>query len=123
MWETLRDYFDLVCGKSIFFVGDNLLKVFLARFLIQCEMIVYDIGIPYLDKQYQTVELLLLQNTCKEMCVPLPRIVEKPNNYNQIQHMCELQPNLAITGMVHANPLEARGINTKWGIHFLKNIV
>jgi light-independent protochlorophyllide reductase subunit N len=28
--------------------------------------------------------------------------------------MCELQPNLAIIGMVHANPLEVRGINTKW---------
>ncbi len=28
--------------------------------------------------------------------------------------MCELQPNLAIIGMVHANPLEVKGINTKW---------
>ncbi len=48
------------------------------------------------------------------MCVPMPRIVEKPNNYNKIQCMRELQPNLAIIGMVGANPLEARGINTKW---------
>jgi hypothetical protein len=35
------------------------------------------IGILYLDKRYQAAELLLLQNTCKEMCVPMPRIVEK----------------------------------------------
>ncbi|KAH9530475.1 hypothetical protein CY35_20G004000 [Sphagnum magellanicum] len=84
MWETLRDYLDLVRGKSVFFMGDNLLEVSLARFLIRCRMIVYEIGIPYLDKRYQVAELLLLQNTCKEMCVPIPRIVEKPDNYNQI---------------------------------------
>nr|YP_010269537.1 photochlorophyllide reductase subunit N [Sphagnum junghuhnianum]UIG87292.1 photochlorophyllide reductase subunit N [Sphagnum junghuhnianum] len=118
MWETLRDYLDLVRGKSVFFMGDNLLEVSLARFLIRCEMIVYEIGIPYLDKRYQAAELLLLQNTCKEMCVPMPRIVEKPDNYNQIQRMRELQPDLAITGMAHANPLEARGINTKWSVEF-----
>jgi light-independent protochlorophyllide reductase subunit N len=53
----------------------------------------------------------------------MPQIAEKPNNYNQIQHMCELQLDLAITRMAHVNPLEARGINTKWGICFLKNIV
>ncbi len=34
MWETLRDYFNLVCGKSIVFMGDNLLEVPLAMFLI-----------------------------------------------------------------------------------------
>jgi light-independent protochlorophyllide reductase subunit N len=118
MWETLRDYLDLVRGKSVFFMGDNLLEVSLARFLIRCGMIVYEIGIPYLDKRYQAAELLLLQNTCKEMCVPMPRIVEKPDNYNQIQRMRELQPDLAITGMAHANPLEARGINTKWSVEF-----
>jgi light-independent protochlorophyllide reductase subunit N len=48
----------------------------------------------------------------------MPRIVEKLDNYNQIQRMRELQPDLAITGMAHANPLEARGINTKWSVEF-----
>ena len=48
----------------------------------------------------------------------MPRIVEKPDNYNQIQRMRELKPDLAITGMAHANPLEARGINTKWSVEF-----
>nr|AND48355.1 ChlN subunit of protochlorophyllide reductase [Eosphagnum rigescens] len=118
MWETLKDYLDLVRGKSVFFMGDNLLEISLARFLIRCGMIVYEIGIPYLDKRYQAAELLLMKNTCKEMCVPMPRIVEKPDNYNQIQRMRELKPDLAITGMAHANPLEARGINTKWSVEF-----
>jgi light-independent protochlorophyllide reductase subunit N len=118
IWENLKDYLDLVRGKSVFFMGDNLLEISLARFLIRCGMIVYEIGIPYLDKRYQAAELSFLQNTCKDMSIPMPRIVEKPDNYNQIQRMRELQPDLAITGMAHANPLEARGINTKWSVEF-----
>nr|YP_009668367.1 ChlN [Scapania ciliata]QCW59142.1 ChlN [Scapania ciliata] len=118
IWESLRNYLNLVNGKSVFFMGDNLLEISLARFLIRCGMIVYEIGIPYMDKRYQAAELTFLQTTCKKMCVPMPRIVEKPDNYNQIQRMRELQPDLAITGMAHANPLEARGINTKWSVEF-----
>eukprot|EP00963_Diacronema_lutheri_P014568 scaffold3210_cov4495-Pavlova_lutheri.AAC.4 len=65
-------------------------------------------GIPYMDQRFQSAELELLERTCKELNTPLPRIVEKPDNYNQIQRIRELQPDLAITGMAHANPLEAR---------------
>lgn len=118
IWDGLTDYLDLVRGKSVFFMGDNLLEISLARFLIRCGMIVYEIGIPYMDKRYQAAELALLQKTCLEMGVPMPRIVEKPDNYNQVQRMRELQPDLAITGMAHANPLEARGISTKWSVEF-----
>jgi light-independent protochlorophyllide reductase subunit N len=118
IWESLRNYLNLVHGKSVFFMGDNLLEISLARFLIRCGMIVYEIGIPYMDKRYQAAELAFLQITCKKMGIPMPRIVEKPDNYNQIQRMRELQPDLAITGMAHANPLEARGINTKWSVEF-----
>jgi light-independent protochlorophyllide reductase subunit N len=32
--------------------------------------------------------------------------------------MHELQHDLAITRMAHANPLEAKGINTKWFVNF-----
>jgi light-independent protochlorophyllide reductase subunit N len=81
-------------------------------------MVVHEIGIPYMDKRYQAAELALLQKSCEEMGTPVPRIVEKPDNYNQIQRMRELQPDLAITGMAHANPLEARGISTKWSVEF-----
>lgn len=118
IWDGLKDYLELVRGRSVFFMGDNLLEVSLARFLIRCGMIVYEIGIPYMDKRYQAAELALLQKTCQDMGVPVPRIVEKPDNYNQVQRMRELQPDLAITGMAHANPLEARGISTKWSVEF-----
>lgn len=117
-WDLLNDYIQLIRGKSVFFMGDNLLEISLARFLIKCGMIVYEIGIPYMDRRYQKNELDLLVETCTEMNVPLPKIIEKPDNYKQIQRIKELEPDLVITGMAHANPLEARGINTKWSVEF-----
>lgn len=118
VWENLEDYLKLLRNKSVFFMGDNLLEISLARFLVKCGMIVYEIGIPYMDKRFQSAELALLEKTCIEMDVPIPRIVEKPDNYNQVQRIRELQPDLAITGLAHANPLEARNITTKWSVEF-----
>jgi light-independent protochlorophyllide reductase subunit N len=118
IWAGLEDYMKLVRGKSVFFMGDNLLEVSLARFLIRCGMTCPEIGIPYMDKRYQKAELDFLVKTCSDMGVPMPRIVEKPDNYNQLQRINDLQPDLVITGMAHANPLEARGINTKWSVEF-----
>jgi light-independent protochlorophyllide reductase subunit N len=118
IWENLEQYVKLIRGKSVFFMGDNLLEISLARFLFRCGMTVQEIGIPYMDKRYQAAELALLEKTCQEMGVPLPRIVEKPDSYNQVQRIYELKPDLVITGMAHANPLEARGINTKWSVEF-----
>nr|AOW70769.1 protochlorophyllide reductase subunit N [Monodopsis sp. MarTras21] len=117
-WKLLEPYLKVIKGKSVFFMGDNLLEISLARFLIRCGMYVYEIGIPYLDKRYQAAELTLLEKTCKDMGTFLPVIVEKPDNYNQLNRIKDLQPDLVITGMAHANPLEARGINTKWSVEF-----
>lgn len=118
IWLSLEEYLELLVNKSVFFMGDNLLEISLARFLIRCGMIVYEIGIPYMDKRYQSNELLLLEKTCLEMGVKVPLIVEKPDNYKQLQRIRQLKPDLVITGMAHANPLEARGINTKWSVEF-----
>lgn len=118
IWNGLQDLIEIVRGKSVFFMGDNLFEISLARFLIRCGMIVYEIGIPYMDRRYQAAELALLEKTCREMNVPFPRIVEKPDNYYQITRIHDLQPDLVITGMAHANPLEARNITTKWSVEF-----
>jgi light-independent protochlorophyllide reductase subunit N len=118
IWESVEDYLKLIRGKSVFFMGDNLLEVSLARFLIRCGMTCPEIGIPYMDKRYQAAELELLAKTCQEMGVPLPNIVEKPDNYNQLQRIYDQDIDLVITGMAHANPLEARGITTKWSVEF-----
>ena len=118
IWSSLEEYLELIVNKSVFFMGDNLLEISLARFLIRCGMIVHEIGIPYMDKRYQSNELILLEKTCAEMGVKIPIIVEKPDNYKQLERIRKLQPDLVITGMAHANPLEARGINTKWSVEF-----
>jgi len=118
VWKSLKPLTDKLKNKSDFFMGDNLLEISLARFLIRCGMIVYEIGIPYLDKRYQAAELALLEKTCLEQCQFIPMIVEKPDNYNQIDRIKDLQPDLVITGMANANPLEARGLRTKWSVEF-----
>nr|YP_010485221.1 photochlorophyllide reductase subunit N [Sargassum fulvellum]UVW81015.1 photochlorophyllide reductase subunit N [Sargassum fulvellum] len=118
IWNKMFNYISLIKGKSVFFMGDNLLEISLARFLLRAGMIVFEIGIPYMDKRYQGAELELLQKTCKEKNVPLPIIIEKPDNYNQVDRIRDIKPDLVITGMAHANPLEARGINTKWSVEF-----
>jgi len=117
-WSNLSEYLKLIEGKSVFFMGDNLLEISLARFLVKCGMIVYEIGIPYMDKRYQKSEIDLLEKTCKEKGVLIPKIIEKPDNYNQIDRIRDLRPDLVITGMANANPLEARGISTKWSVEF-----
>ncbi|MEM8810939.1 MAG: ferredoxin:protochlorophyllide reductase (ATP-dependent) subunit N, partial [Cyanobacteria bacterium P01_G01_bin.38] len=118
IWASVEDYVKLIRGKSVYFMGDNLLEISMARFLIRCGMTVPEIGIPYMDKRYQAAELALLEKTCEEMGVPKPKIIEKPDNYNQIQRILATEPDLVITGMAHANPLEARGITTKWSVEF-----
>ena len=118
IWQSVEDYVSLIRGKSVYFMGDNLLEIAMARFLIRCGMTVPEIGIPYMDKRYQGAELQMLERTCQAMGVPTPKITEKPDKYNQIQRILEIQPDLVITGMAHANPLEARGINTKWSVEF-----
>lgn len=117
-WESAKEYLDILKDKTIFFMGDNLLEVSLARALTRAGMTVLEVGIPYMDNRFQAAELELLAKACKEMGKPMPRIVEKPDNFMQVQRIKELQPDLAITGMAHANPLEARGINTKWSVEF-----
>ena len=118
VWQKLEAYIVHIKNKSVFFMGDNLLEISLARFLVKAGMLVYEIGIPYMDKRYQGAELELLEHTCKTRNIPIPIIIEKPDNYNQIDRIKEMKPDLVITGMAHANPLEARGINTKWSVEF-----
>ena len=118
IWENLTPLLKHVQGKSVFFMGDNLLELSLARFFISCGMIVYEIGLPYLDVRYQQAELELLQKLCEQRKIIFPKIIEKPDNSNQIDRILSLEPDLVITGMAHANPLEAKGINTKWSVEF-----
>nr|YP_010261163.1 protochlorophyllide reductase subunit N [Cephaleuros karstenii]UIB39104.1 protochlorophyllide reductase subunit N [Cephaleuros karstenii] len=124
IWDSLNStYSNLIRGKSVFFMGDNLLEISLARFLIRAGMIVYEIGIPYLDRRFQAAELELLEKTCLEMKVPIPRIVEKPDNLFQLQRVRSLNPDLVITGLAVSNPLQYRGLNTKWSTELVFSLI
>ena len=124
IWDSLQaTYLNLIRGKSVFFMGDNLLEISLARFLIRAGMIVYEIGIPYLDRRFQAAELELLEKTCIEMNVPIPRIVEKPDNLFQLQRIRGLNPDLVITGLAVSNPLQYRGVNTKWSTELVFSMI
>jgi light-independent protochlorophyllide reductase subunit N len=135
-WESCQEYLDILKGKSIFFMGDSLLEVSLARALVRAGMTCVEVGIPavpghgagrqgtrryqaaYMDTRYQAAEMALLTKTCEDMGKPLPRIVEKPDNFMQVQRIMKLQPDIAITSKAHSNPLEARGIKTKCSVEF-----
>ena len=124
IWDSVQaTYLNLIRGKSVFFMGDNLLEISLARFLIRAQMIVYEIGIPYLDRRFQAAELELLEKTCIEMNVPIPRIVEKPDNLFQLQRIRGLNPDLVITGLAVSNPLQYRGVNTKWSTELVFSMI
>lgn len=116
VWDGLKEYLHVMRGKSAFLMGDNLLEISLARFLIRCGMTVHEVGMPYMDVRFQQAEVKLLKEACESQGVPLPRIVTKPDNYYQVQRIRDLLPDLVITGMALANPLEARGITTKWSV-------
>jgi light-independent protochlorophyllide reductase subunit N len=57
LWEIILIWY----MENLYFLWEiNFLEVSLARFLIWCGRIVYEIGILYLDKWYQVIKLLLL---------------------------------------------------------------
>ena len=99
-------------------MGDTLLEISLARFLTRCGMHVHEVGIPYVDRFFQGPEMTLFAETCTDMHVSFPRLIEKPDNYNQVQRLRDSEPDLVITGMALANALEARGVATKWSAEF-----
>ena len=66
IWKRMLEYVRLIDGKSVFFMGDNLLEISLARFLLRGGMIVFEIGIPYMDKRYQGAELQLYKKPVKK---------------------------------------------------------
>ncbi|PTQ35628.1 hypothetical protein MARPO_0070s0089, partial [Marchantia polymorpha] len=66
-------------GKSVFSLGDNPLESSLARILV-----IY------------AAESTTFARNLEKMCIPMPRIVEKPDNHNQTQRMLELQPDVSL---------------------------
>jgi light-independent protochlorophyllide reductase subunit N len=86
--ESLEDYLQIIRGKSVYFMGDNLLRTFpgpVSHPLWHDRP--GDWHPLHRTSRYQAAWTCPWSITCREMGTPLPKITEKPENYNQIQRI------------------------------------
>jgi light-independent protochlorophyllide reductase subunit N len=103
--QTLR-------GKKVFFFPDSQLEPALARFLYQeMEMQLTEVGTPYLHAAIMQAELDALP---ADICMSEGQDVDR-----QLDRCIAAAVDLAVCGLGLANPLEAKGISTKWSIELV----
>ncbi len=107
--EALARASEHLGNRSISFLPDSQLEIPLARFLErECGMRPLEVGVPYLDRQLMAPELALLGSGA--------RLVEGQDVERQLDRVADDRPDLTVCGLGLANPLEARGLTTKWSI-------
>jgi len=103
---------EVLQNKRIFFFPDSQLEVPLARFLTrECGMEAVEVGTPFLHKGLVGPDL--------EMLATGPQISEGQDVDQQLDRAIAAQPDLTVCGLGLANPLEARGLTTKWAIELV----
>jgi len=110
--RSLTRYREQLAGKRVFFFPDSQLEVPLARFLAQemCMQLV-EVGTPFLHRTHLAAELAALPSGTS--------VVEGQHVENQLDRCLASQPDLVVCGLGLANPLEARGLTTKWSIELV----
>jgi light-independent protochlorophyllide reductase subunit N len=110
--RTLGRYRDQLAGKRVFFFPDSQLEIPLARFLAnEMGMELVEVGTPFLHRAHLAAEL---QN------LPVgTSVVEGQHVENQLDRCFAAKPDLVVCGLGLANPLEARGLTTKWSIELV----
>jgi light-independent protochlorophyllide reductase subunit N len=102
----------LLEGRSIFFFPDSQLEIPLARFLSrEMGMRLTEVGTPYLHRPHLAEELALLPAEA--------RLSEGQHVEQQLDRCMDEQPDIVVCGLGLANPLEARGLTTKWAIELV----
>jgi len=110
--RALARYRDQLAGKRITFLPDSQLEIPLARFLHhECGMELVEVGTPYLDRQVLAGELDQLPEGV--------RLSEGQHVDKQLDRVYADRPELTVCGLGLANPLEARGLRTKWSIELV----
>jgi light-independent protochlorophyllide reductase subunit N len=110
--RTLGRYREQLAGKRVFFFPDSQLEIPLARFLAnELCMEVVEIGTPFLHRAHLAAELANLPAGTS--------VVEGQHVENQLDRCLASQPDLVVCGLGLANPLEARGLTTKWSIELV----
>ncbi|NBY52274.1 MAG: ferredoxin:protochlorophyllide reductase (ATP-dependent) subunit N [Betaproteobacteria bacterium] len=105
-------YREALAGKRIFFFPDSQLELPLARFLSrELGMQLLEVGTPYLHRQLLGKELELL---------PAGTALSEGQDVERQLDRCESAgPDIVVCGLGLANPLESRGITTKWSIELV----
>ena len=110
--RAIAPHRETLAGKRLFLLPDSQLEIPLARFLShECGMELIEVGTPYLDRQLMASELTLLPAGTQ--------LSEGQHVENQLQRVESQHPDLVLCGLGLANPLEARGIATKWSIELV----
>ena len=110
--RTLGRYRDQLAGKRVFFFPDSQLEIPLARFLAnELCMELVEVGTPFLHRAHLAAEL--------EQLPAGTSVVEGQHVENQLDRCLAATPDLVVCGLGLANPLEARGLTTKWSIELV----
>jgi light-independent protochlorophyllide reductase subunit N len=99
-------------GKRIFFFPDSQLEIPLARMLArELGMQLCEVGTPYLHRIHMADELTLLPEGTQ--------LAEGQDVERQLDRCFASSADLVVCGLGLANPLEARGLATKWSIELV----
>jgi len=110
--RTLGRYREQLSGKRVFFFPDSQLEIPLARFLAnEMCMELVEVGTPFLHRAHLAAELQNLPAGTS--------VVEGQHVENQLDRCFAAKPDLVVCGLGLANPLEARGLTTKWSIELV----
>ena len=110
--RSLAKYREQLAGRRVFFFPDSQLELPLARFLAtEMGMQLTEVGTPFLHREHLAEELAWLPAGTS--------IVEGQHVENQLDRCFAAKPDLVVCGLGLANPLEARGLTTKWSIELV----
>ncbi len=99
-------------GKRIFFFPDSQLEIPIARYLSrELGMELVEVGTPFLHRQHLEQELAMLPVETQ--------LSEGQDVERQLDRCFASNPDIVVCGLGLANPLEARGLTTKWSIELV----
>lgn len=108
-WARIDEHVQLLRGKKLFFIADNLLELPLARFVKNAGAEVLECSSTYINRRFHARELAALEGV---------KLIEQPNFNRQLQDIERLAPDLTISSIGITNPLIGSGAVAKWSTEF-----
>jgi light-independent protochlorophyllide reductase subunit N len=109
-WERIGPERELLIGKRVAIIGDNLLELPIANLLCEMGAEIVELSTPYFNRKAMAADVACLPEGLT--------LYEKPDVIAQAERVIALKPDLTICGLGLANPFESRGLPTKWSIEF-----